>query len=206
MSLLCTVSARYRAEVISLRLPVISCSLDPASISRRLAERSATLLTVAGHQSEVIDLAAVDLPPFDNDRVFDSESIRALHALIREADGVVLAFPIYNWAPSSTVKSLIEATGATGNGRRAAWFDKVITFVCAAGLPHSYMATAALGQSLMLDFKCVVNPYAAYFSERDWDVESLTAERAARLEKTMTVHAELATLLQGRTYSSDWEV
>lgn len=164
------------------------------------------MLTVAGHQSEVIDLAAVDLPPFDNDSVFDSESVRALHALIREADGVVLAFPIYNWAPSSTVKSLLEATGATGNGRRAAWFDKVITFVCAAGLPHSYMATAALSQSLMLDFKCVVNPYAAYFSERDWDAESLTVGRAARLDKAMMVHAELATLLRGRTYSSDWEI
>lgn len=104
MSPLCTVSARYCAEVSFLRLPVISCSLDPASISRRLAERSATLLTVAGHQSEVIDLAAVNLPPFDNDRIFESDSIRTLHALIREADGVVLAFPIYNWAPSGLLQ------------------------------------------------------------------------------------------------------
>lgn len=192
--------------MVSLRLPVISCSLDPASCSRRLAEQSAALLTATGHRSDVIDLASVALPAFDNDRVFDSDAFRALHSLVREADGVVLAFPIYNWAPSSTVKSLIEATGATGDGRRAAWFDKVVTFVCAAGLPHSYMATGALTQSLMLDFKCVVNPYTAYFSERDWEADTLSQDRAARLSKTMTVHAELASLLSGRTYRSDWEV
>lgn len=190
----------------SLRLPVISCSLDPVSCSRRLAGQAAALLSASGHRSEVVDLATVALPAFDNDRVFDSDAFAALHELIREADGVVLAFPIYNWAPSATVKSLIEATGATGNGRRAAWFDKVVTFVCAAGLPHSYMATGALTQSLMLDFKCVLNPYAAYFSERDWEGGALTPDRAARLEKTMNVHIELASLLRGRTYTSGWEV
>lgn len=192
--------------MVSLRLPVISCSLDPASSSRRLAEQSAALLTANGHRSEVVDLAAASLPAFDNDKVFDSDAFGALHGVIQESDGVVLAFPIYNWAPSSTVKSLIEATGATGADRHAAWFDKVVTFVCAAGLPHSYMATGPLAQSLMLDFKCVVNPYTAYVSERDWEAGALTSDRAARLEKTMTVHVELATLLRDRTYRSDWEV
>jgi NAD(P)H-dependent FMN reductase len=192
--------------VTPLRLPVISCSLDPVSTSRRLAERSASLLRANGHGSEVVDLATAPLPAFDNDQVFDSDAYGALHDVIRESDGVVLAFPIYNWAPSSTVKSLIEATGATGEGRRAAWFDKVVTFVCAAGLPHSYMATGALAQSLMLDFKCVVNPYTAYVAERDWEAGTLSVDRAARLEKTMTVHAELAGLLRDRTSLSDWEV
>jgi len=190
----------------SLRLPVISCSLDPASSSRQLADQSVALLVARGHRSEVVDLGTLALPAFDNDRVFDSDAFRALHDVIRESDGVVLAFPVYNWAPSSVVKSLIEATGATGNGRRAAWFDKVVTFVCAAGLPHSYMATGVLAQSLMLDFKCVVNPYTAYISERDWEEGVLTVDRAARLDKTMAVHVEPASLLRSRTYRSDWEV
>lgn len=154
----------------------------------------------------MIDLACTALPPFDNDRVFGTEAFDTLHAAIDEADGIVLAFPVYNWAPSSVVKSLVEATGATGYGRRAAWFDKVVTFVCAAGLPHSYMATGTLAQSLMLDFKCVVNPYTAYLSERDWRESELKADRMDRLRKTLGVHAELAQLLQSRTYSSEWEV
>jgi hypothetical protein len=73
-------------------------------------------------------------------------------------------------------------------------------------LPDCYMATGLLAQSLMLDFKCVVNPYTAYVSERDWEAGALTSDRAARLDKTITVHVELATLLRGRTYRSDWEV
>lgn len=193
-------------RVESLNLPVVSCSLDPASVSRRLADRAAERLRSAGHRGGVIDLVDAGLGAFDNDRVFGTRAFEELHRAISDADGVVLAFPIYNWAPSSTVKALVEATGATGNGRRAAWFDKVVTFVCAAGLPHSTMATGALAQSLMLDFKCVVNPYTAYFSERDWEGEQLRPDRSERMDKTMDVHVELAHLLQGRTYSSDWEI
>lgn len=194
--------------MIALNLPVISCSLDPASKSRSLAVASSELLRALGHQSSVIDLAEYRLPAFDNDQVFVSEAFPALYDAIDSADGIVLAFPVYNWAPASTVKSLIEATGATGeNGRIAAWFDKVVTFACAAGLPHSYMATAPLSQSLMLDFKCVINPYTAYISERDWvESQELRSDRLTRLAKTMTVHAELSELLTERTYRSGWEV
>ncbi|GIG53486.1 hypothetical protein Dac01nite_02380 [Demequina activiva] len=153
-----------------------------------------------------MDLADVALPHFDNHGVFEDDAFAALYGLIDDADGIVLAFPIYNWAPSAVAKSLVESTGATGDGRRSAWFDKVVTFVCAAGLPHSYMATGALASSLMMDFKCVVNPYVAYVSGRDWDEDMLGADRAARLEKTISVHIELAQLLSARTYTSDWEV
>ncbi|MBT8163042.1 MULTISPECIES: NADPH-dependent FMN reductase [Arthrobacter] len=191
-----------------LKLPVFSCSLDPSSRSRALAHISSDLLKAAGHDAPVLDLAYLELPPFDNDRVFDSPVFRDLHQIVQASDGVILAFPIYNWAPSSTVKSFIEATGATGDkGQTAAWFDKVVTFVCAAGLTHSYMATGILAQSMMYDFKCVLNPYTAYIADRDWETQiELTADRKTRLEKTVTVHAELATLLRNRSYRSDWEV
>lgn len=199
----------YAERMSGLNLPVISCSLDPASKSRSLAVASSELLRGLGHMSTVVDLTDYGLPAFDNSSVFDSVAFTALHHIISSADGLVLAFPVYNWAPAATVKSLIEATGATGeDGHVAAWFDKVVTFVCAAGLPHSYMAAGTLGQSLMLDFKCVINPYTAYISERDWDEQSqeLKAERMPRLAKTMTVHAELSDLLSERRYHSGWEI
>ncbi|MGG7465090.1 NADPH-dependent FMN reductase [Plantibacter sp. YIM 135347] len=191
-----------------LTLPVISCSLDPSSASRRLAERSARYLTEAGHAAPLIDLVDHPLPAFDNDAVFTSSAFTRLHEVISRSDGVVLAFPIYNWAPASSVKNLIEATGTTGDGvRTAAWFDKVVTFVCAAGLPHSYMATGQLANSLMLDFTCIVNPYTAYVSERDWTAEGdLVESRTNRLAKTLTVHAELSGALLDRSYRSEWEV
>lgn len=77
----------------SLNLPVFSCSLDPASVSRRLAEHTADAISSQGHRSTVVDLADVSLPPFDNDGVFDSDVFSAVHRVIDEADGVVLAFP-----------------------------------------------------------------------------------------------------------------
>ncbi|MBM7769686.1 NAD(P)H-dependent oxidoreductase [Glutamicibacter nicotianae] len=190
-----------------LTLPVISCSLDPASLSRGLAVQASQILQNRGHNSEVVDLAEFELPVFDNSEIFSDPGFKLLHQRIRESDGVVLAFPIYNWAPNAAVKSLIEATGATGDGRNtSAWFDKVVSFVCSAGLPHSYMATTSLAGSLMNDFKCVINPYSAYFSGRDWEKGKLSDDRTKRLTKTMHVHAEFATLLSSRSYTSTWEV
>lgn len=78
-------------------------------------------------------------------------------------------------------------------------------YVCAAGLPHSYMATAALGQSLMLDFKCVINPYTAYISAIGKALRAKSG-RVDHLAKTMTVRAEISKLLADRTCSSDWEI
>ena len=189
-----------------LLLPVISCSLDPKSQSRTLAGEATKLLTRAGNRSQLIDLRDYALPAFDNSSVFGTSDFTEMHHLIEQADGIILATPIYNWGPSPATKSLIEATGTTGDGvNTAAWFDKLVTFICSAGLPHSYMATSQLSSSLMLDFKCVINPYVGYFSERDYtDDGELTPDRWMRLEKTVAVHAELAELLSGRRYTSAW--
>ena len=192
----------------SLRFTVISCSLDPQSRSRILAHHSRDLLTAAGHQVTLIDLRDTPLPHFDNDTVFSDPNFQVFHRAIASADGVVLAAPVYNWALGSVLKNLIEATGSTGEqGQRSAWFDQLVTFVCSGGLPHSYMAPASLAASLMLDFKCVINPYQVYASGRDWGEDgTLSSALQARLEKTLRVKTELAARLQGRSYHSDWEI
>jgi len=193
-----------------LNLPVISTSLDVNSKSRKLAAKAADFLTAQRHHAPLVDLAGPAFPPFDNAEVFSTPEFKRFHDLINKSDGIVLAFPIYNWAPPAQLKSLIEATGATGDGvNTSAWFDKLVTFICAAGLPQSYMATGALAQSLMLDFKCVINPYTGYFASEDWQSEEqgiLLPERDAYFHKTLTVHQDLARLLRGRSYRSDWEV
>ncbi len=191
-----------------LLLPVISSSLDPDSRSRALALRAAESIQDAGHKAVFVDLAEANLPAFDNSASFDGARVREIHELIRTADAVVLASPVYNWGLGSNLKNLIESTGATGDGQHtAAWFDKVVTFICAGGLPHSYMGYTALAGAMMLDFKCVVNPYAVYSTDRDWETpDAPSAHLLDRLEKTLTVHMELAALLAGRTYSSGWEI
>ena len=192
----------------ALLLPVISSTLDVDSRSRVLALRAVESLRDAGHEAALVDLAEANLPAFDNGAAFDNARFKEIYDLIRTADAVVLASPVYNWGLGSNLKNLIETTGATWEGQRtAAWFDKVVTFICAGGLPHSYMGYTGLAGAMMLDFKCVINPYAVYSTDRDWDgPEAPSGQLLDRLEKTMTVHMELATLLGGRTYSSGWEI
>ena len=163
----------------------------------------------AGHGASLIDLHEIGgLPQFDNHLAFDDPRYALLHSSISSADGIVIASPVYNWALSSATKSMIELTGATGDrGRRSAWFDKLVTFVCAGGLPHSYMAFGPAAMSLMLDFKCVVNPYLVYATERDWSHEGEpNAQLTARLLKAVNVKLELADRLRDRSYQSDWEI
>jgi NAD(P)H-dependent FMN reductase len=187
---------------------IISCSLSEESRSRTIASRADQMLVDAGNSVSFLDLRQVSLPQFDNGSSFQHPGFSKVHRLIDESDGVILASPIYNWGLSSSVKNLIELTGATGeDGRRAAWFDKVVTFLCSGGLPHSYMAYGPLALSLMLDFKCVINPYAVYATDRDFSELGHMGERlTTRLGKTMTVHIELCGVLRQRTYRSDWEV
>ncbi|AJT42313.1 NADPH-dependent FMN reductase [Psychromicrobium lacuslunae] len=190
-----------------LKLPVISTSLDPQSRSRRLADLAAQQFRQLGHHSELIDLSELKLGFFDNHEIFTSQQYQTLHEVVSSADAIAIAAPVYNWSLGASAKNFIEATGATDSDRKAAWFDKVVTFLCAGGLPHSYMAFTELAASMMLDFKCVINPYMVYTTERDWQESGdLTPERAARLAKTSVVHAELAERLSSRSYSSDWEI
>lgn len=192
----------------SLKITILSCSLDPESRSRIIAREAARLLQVEGHHSDFVDVRDLCLPAFDNSDCYRHPAYLRLHAAIKDADGVLLAVPIYNWSIGSTARNLIEITGATGEGGRSSpWFDKVVTFVCAGGLPHSYMAYGATAMSLMLDFKCVINPYAVYASTRDWSAENgMTQALSDRLRKTLDVMLELTMLLKARRYTSGWEV
>jgi NAD(P)H-dependent FMN reductase len=187
---------------------VVSSSLDPHSRSARIAGLCTDYLTARGVPTDLIDLKHLVLERFDNASIYETPEYAELHARIARADGLILCTPIYNWSVSSELKRLIEVTGSTppDGSLRGAWFDKVLTFAGAAGLPHSYMAFGSLANALMLDFKCIVNPYQLYFTERDWQGEGLNAAAEARLDKTLGVMLELTTLLKNRTYRSDWEL
>ncbi len=188
-------------------IAVVSSSLDPESRSAVIAELCLEKLE-RGATTTFIDLRETVLARFDNHAVYETPEYAELHGQIARADGLLLCTPIYNWSVSAELKKLIEATGSTppDGSKRGAWFDKVVTFAGAAGLPHSYMAFGGLANTLMLDFKCVVNPYHIYVHNRHWQEGELTDEAHARIDKTLRVMLELTTLLQARTYSSDWEL
>lgn len=191
-----------------MRFAIISSSLDPKSRSEKLAGECRVYLESKGHEAKLLSLKEHVLPPFDNDTVFQSEAYQYLHRETSKADSLIFASPVYNWGCCGELKRYIEAVGSTpeDGSLRGAFYDKVLTFVCAAGVPHSYMAYSATAMSMMMDFKCVLNPYQLYVHNRHWDDDKMIAEKQDRLAKTMDVAIELAEALSNRTYRSDWEI
>jgi len=191
-----------------MNILVVSSSARRQSRSEVLALRSADVLTAFGAEARVLRLQDHPLPRFDDGDLTVVPEYRFWHAAVSEADGLVLASPVYNWGCCAELKRLIEFVGSTppDGSVLGALFDKVVTFVNAAGLPHSYMAFAPLATSLMLDFKCIINPYNVYVHSRHWEGDGLAPQAQARLEKAMRVMVELTSLLKARTYQSSWEI
>lgn len=101
----------------------------------------------------------------------------------------------------------MEILGEHGGGLRAVWLDKLITFACAGGLHHSYMAYSPTAMSMMMDFKCVINPYMVYAAGTDFTDGRITSPALERrIEKTAAVKVELIDRLKDRAYRSGWEV
>lgn len=192
-----------------VKILVISSSLDPKSRSRVLAKMCHDGLSGRGTESNLLDLRDVEAPNFDNDTIYGSRAYQDCHAAVSRADALVLASPIYNWGVCAELKKFVEFVGSTPPDRtlKGAFYDKVLMFVNTGGLPHSYMGFTSFAMAMMLDFKCIVSPYNVYVDERCWTTEATLDERSqARLDKSMDVLLELAERLQGRTYSSSWEI
>ncbi len=185
---------------------VVSCSLDPNSRSRKLGKKCLENLINHGAKAKWLDLSEYSTPNFDNHTIYETKIYHEFHEQVEEAEGIVLCSPVYNWELSSEVKKFIEMVGSTTGRQHGALYDKVVTFVCAAGVAHSYMSHGAMANALMLDFKCIINPYNVYVHNRHWQDDQLIEERERRLEKSMQVKQELCTLLRPRTYQSDWEI
>jgi NAD(P)H-dependent FMN reductase len=141
---------------------VFSCSLNPQSRSRVLAERAVAALAEDGHAATLMDLRRYPLPLCDGCDTGHDANAQRLAGMIRDADAVLLAVPVYNYDANAAAKNLIELTGR-------AWTDKVVGFLCAAGGRGSYMSVMSLANSLMLDFRCLIVPRFVYAIDRDFD-------------------------------------
>lgn len=146
-----------RAQLVTspMRYLVISCSLNPESRSRILAQIAHKHLAQHGLPVEFLDLRELELPICDGAAAYSHPSVTALGPRIEEARGIILATAIYNYDVNAAAKNLIELTGS-------AWKDKVVGFVCAAGGQGSYMSVMPFANSLMLDYRCLVIPRFVY--------------------------------------------
>lgn len=134
---------------------VISCSLNPASRSRLLAQAAREMIAERGETTEFVDLQDVPLPFCDGNVAYgDANAVRMI-ALVEAADAILVATPVYNFSVSATTKNLVELTGR-------AWTGKPVGMLLAAGGVGSYMSGMGLANSLMLDFRCLVIPRFVY--------------------------------------------
>jgi FMN reductase len=170
---------------------VISTSLNPESNSRIMAKHAFELLK-SKTSAEFIDLKDHPLPLCDGDASYGHANVGKLSKQIKEAQAILLAVPIYNYSFSSSAKNLIELTGRS-------WTDKVVGFLCAAGGKSSYMSIVSLANSLMLDFRCLINPRFVYTDGSAFDNDALTdSEIITRIEELVNS----TILLTGRTTST----
>jgi|SRR5665213_26770 len=192
-----------------MRALVISSSLDASSRSEQLARLYAASLSTRNIEVQFLLLKEYPLPKFDNaSTILSDTSYRALHDAASNADGLVLASPIYNWGCCAELKRFVEVVGTNPPGKAVTgvFFDKIISFVNAAGLPESYMAFSSLAISMMLDFKCVLNPYLVYVDNSCWSGDELCEKSRNRLRKSSHVMAELMKCMAKRDYRSGWEI
>jgi NAD(P)H-dependent FMN reductase len=161
---------------------VISTSGNSESNSRIMGRVALDQLQKKGVNCEWIDINALELPLCDADKCYLNPAAQQLQKTIDEADGIIIAAPVYNYDVSAAAKNMIELTGS-------AWEDKVVGFLCAAGGMSSYMSVMAYANSLMLDFRTVIIPRFVYATGQSFEGDQLVDNKLA--ERVRQVADEL---------------
>lgn len=153
-----------------MKVLVISCSLNPGSSSYALARQAFDDLSAApGVEPRLVDLREHAMPLCDG-QTCTNGSVAELADLIRSADAILLAAPVYNYDVNAAAKNLVEHTGD-------AWENKIVGFLAAAGGHGSYMSLMSLANSLMLDFRCLIVPRFVYATRSDFAGGRVTSPR-----------------------------
>ena len=169
---------------MSQRYLILSTSLRPESRSRALAQESLSRLQDAGVEVEFVDLRDHPLPLCDGGACYGDPAVGEFKQKLIDADGYLIATPIYNFDGNAALKNAIELTG------RDVWTQKVVGFLAAAGGRASYMSLSGLTQSLMLDFRTFILPRFVYVTGEDFNDEGALSNEEV-LERLDEVTAEL---------------
>ena len=143
---------------------VISTSLREGSRSKIMAKTVAESVK----DSELFDLQNNPLPMCDGDKCYDLPEVIKFRKKVKNAKGIIMAIPIYNFNVSSGAKNIIELGGKM-------LYGKVFGFICAAGGKSSYMSVMSLANSLMIDYRCFIIPKFVYALKNDFDGDKITS-------------------------------
>jgi len=116
--------------------------------------------------TEFFDLQNNPLPMCDGDECYDLPEVLTFREKVENADGIIMAIPVYNFNVSSGAKNIVELGGRM-------LYDKTFGFICAAGAKSSYMSVMSLANSLMIDFRCYIIPKFVYATKHDFENEKI---------------------------------
>lgn len=173
---------------------IISTSLNENSHGRILAREIKNRLTAKGASINFIDIQDYNLPMCGSKDCNEHPEVQKLMKIIEQADGIIMAVPIYNYNVAASAKNFLELTGK-------AWSQKVVGLLCAAGGDMSYMAALPFIGGLLIDFRCIVVPRYVYanksaFSEDHTEV--INKKIHERLDGLAYEFTNLAEALRGK--------
>jgi FMN reductase len=172
---------------------IISCSIHPQSRSRILAE----ILKNELPKADYVNMREYPLPLCDGKTAYDNPFVPVLKEKVKNASGIILAVPVYNYNLNAVMKNLVELLGDS-------WTNKPVAFMCTAGGSSSYLAPLGIMNSLMLDFRCFILPRYVYATASDFNeertklVNNKIKERVVQLKDEFLV---FSTALKGITFS-----
>ncbi len=159
-----------------MNILVLSSSLHPNSRSRAMAQRAFLHLTAQrphGCHATWLDARDLDLPHCDGHEAWAHDGSARLRAALDAADGILLAYGVYNYAASASAKSLLEHGGRS-------WSAKPVGIAASSGSEGSRMAAMNLVHPLMLDFRCPIVPRLVYASQLAFDGTRINDDDVAR--------------------------
>ena len=116
---------------------------------------------------EFFDLQDNPLPMCDGDECYELPEVLDFREKVKNAEGIIMAIPVYNFNVSSGAKNIVELGGRM-------LYDKTFGFICAAGAKSSYMSVMSLANSLMIDFRCYIIPKFVYAIKHDFEDGKIT--------------------------------
>ncbi len=175
---------------------VISCSKNPDSRSAAMARIAHRHLLTLDQEAQWLDLGPVELPFCDGATSYGHPEVAPIAEMIRQADGILLATPVYNYDVNAVAKNLLELTGKS-------WTGKIVGLICAAGGDSSYMSLMPFANSLMLDFRCIILPRFVYATGGAFEGNTLSDSGIGqRLEQLAGELHRFSIALKGLTESA----
>lgn len=172
---------------------IIGASLNPESKSQILAEQAQQLLKAREKEAQWLDLRQVTLPMCDGKGSYADPNLPPLAETVSQAQGILVATPIYNYDVNANIKNFLELTGKS-------WQEKTVGFICAAGGQGSYMSIMPFANSLMLDFRCLIIPRFVYATSEAFVEGRLVDESIkTRLAELVDRFVEVSEALRGQT-------